>query len=86
MTITANQVSQSTPLLAKIANGRTIALDAIPTFTVDDFNRMVLTNVAMGQRVAAFFGASIPNSSVTQLYIVLADDEETRAFCWQSRN
>lgn len=76
MTITAGQVSQSTPYLAKIANGRTIELDAIPTFTVDDFNRMVLTNVAMGQRVAAFFGASIPNSSITQLYIVLADDEE----------
>jgi Ni,Fe-hydrogenase III large subunit len=68
--------NQTAPLLATIANGRTIGLDSIPTLPCDDFFRVILTNVALGQRVTALFGASSKNTSVTQLYVVLADDDE----------
>lgn len=68
--------SQNAPLLVKMTNGHAIELDEIPTVSIDDFKKMILANVAMGQRVAAYFGAPVPNTAITQIYVVLANDED----------
>jgi Ni,Fe-hydrogenase III large subunit len=64
--------------LAALTNGRAIALEAIPLLGLDQLGGAVLEAVAAGQRVAALFGAALPGSGETQLYAVLADDEQNR--------
>lgn len=64
--------------LASLGNGRAIDLEAVPTLTPDDFGRAILEAVAAGQRVAALFGAATDQCEVTQLYVVLADDEQNQ--------
>lgn len=66
--------------LATMTNGQAIALDSIPMLTLDDFASAVLDGVAAGQRVAAMFGAPAQRSDVTQLYVVLADDEQNHLY------
>lgn len=61
--------------MAMLTNGRSIALDAIPTLAQGEFERAVSNAVAEGQRVAAFFGAPTQSVGVTSLYVVLAQDE-----------
>ena len=65
---------------AKLTNGRAVGIDAIPTLAFDGFKQIVLDGVAAGQRVSAMFGDSIPQSEVTQLYVVLADDEQNQLY------
>jgi Ni,Fe-hydrogenase III large subunit len=66
------------PSLATLTNGRAVPLEAIPTLTLDDFERAVLAGVATGQRVTAMFGAATRRAEVTQRYVVLADDDQNR--------
>ena len=64
--------------LAVLINGRSIELDAVPLSTVEDLQGAVLESVAVGRRVAALFGAPTARADVTVLWVVLADDEESR--------
>ena len=64
--------------LATLRNGRAIELDAIPMLAFEDFECAVLAGVEAGQRVAALFGASTRRTGVTQLYVVLVDDAQSR--------
>lgn len=64
--------------LATLTNGRAIESAAIPTFAFEDFERAILDGVAAGQRVTALFGAPCVRAAATQLYVVLADDEQNR--------
>ncbi|MDO8303359.1 MAG: NADH-quinone oxidoreductase subunit C [Sedimentisphaerales bacterium] len=65
---------------ATLTNGRAIPLDGIPTLVFDGFKQAILDGVAAGQRVSAMFGDSIPQSEVTQLYVVMADDEQNQLY------
>jgi len=60
---------------ATMTNGRAIRLSLIPTLAFEDFKQAILDSVAAGHRVSAMFGDSVPQSKITQLYIIMADDE-----------
>ncbi len=63
--------------LAKLVNGRAIALDAIPVLAPEVLADITVDAVTDGQRVAAMFAASTgqpPHS--TELYVVLVDDNQ----------
>jgi Ni,Fe-hydrogenase III large subunit len=64
--------------LAAIGNGRSIDRNAIPELSLADFHEAILEAVAAGQRVASLFGAAGPQDETVQLYVVLADDRESR--------
>jgi len=76
MTVSAPVSNRTEPLLATTSNGGVLPIDSIPLSTFDELSQQIRTEVAFGQRVAAFFGVSVPNSTNTQLFVVLADDEE----------
>ena len=63
---------------ATVTNGRSAELSAIPTLALADLQRVVLEGVAEGQRVAAMFGAPSARVATTELYVVLADDANSR--------
>lgn len=65
------------PQFATTVNGRAVSLTAIPTLSHDVFNREIIAKVALGSRVAAFFGSPGSIASSTELYVVLADDDES---------
>ena len=64
--------------LATVGNGRSINRSAIPELPLTDFQQAILDGVAAGQRVASLFGAADPSGEILQLYVVLADDKESR--------
>ncbi|MHB0946393.1 MAG: hydrogenase large subunit [Sedimentisphaerales bacterium] len=64
--------------LAKLTNGRAVKLDAIPTLEFEGFKQAILDGTAAGQRVSAMFGDSTEQADITQLYVVMADDEQNR--------
>ena len=64
--------------LATLTNGKAVALEAIPTLALEDFQRAILDGVAGGLRVSALFGSSTGQPDVTELYVVLADDQRNR--------
>lgn len=61
-----------------LTNGSAIPLGRVPTQTVDVFQQAILDGVASGQRVCALFGDSTPHAGKTQIYVVMADDEQSR--------
>ncbi len=63
-------------VLAPLTNGRAVALDAIPTVDYDDLGAAILDAVAAGGRVAALFGVATADPDLSELYAVLADDQE----------
>jgi Ni,Fe-hydrogenase III large subunit len=63
--------------LATLGNGRAVARAEIPDLALADFQRAIATSVGRGQRVAALFGLPGDAESVV-LYVVLADDEQSR--------
>ena len=65
---------------ATLTNGRAVGLDVIPTLVFDAFKQTILDGVATGQRVSAMFGDSTSQSEVTQLYVVMADDEQNQLY------
>jgi Ni,Fe-hydrogenase III large subunit len=67
-------------LLATLTNGRAIELGTIRTLPLDDCQQAIIDGVAAGQRVAAMFGVATGRAEVTQLYVVLADDQQNRLY------
>ena len=68
---------------AQLANGRALPLEDLPTLALDGFQQAILQGVASGQRVCALFGDASPHAGMTQLYVVMADDERNRL--WAGR-
>ena len=64
--------------LATIGNGRAINRSAIPELSVGEFQQAILDAVEVGQRVASLFGVANPQDEAVRLYVVLADDQESR--------
>ena len=64
--------------LPTIGNGRAIDRSAIPELPVEAFQQAILDAVDVGQRVASLFGVANPQGETVRLYIVLADDQESR--------
>ncbi len=75
MTVSAS-VTKSNSALAITNNGTALKLDDIPELSIEQFDQAILTSVAFGQRVSALFGLPGENASETDLYVVLADDED----------
>lgn len=71
---------QNNPRFAILTNGRAVGLDTIPTLAIDDFEQAILESVAAGHRVSAMFGVSTRRAEVTQIYVVLADDEQNQLY------
>lgn len=69
---------------ASMLNGRAMELQAIPTLALNALGRAVIDAVASGQRVAAMFGDVGPRPGMTQLYVVLADDNHNRLHVGQA--
>ena len=61
---------------ATLTNGVAVDLAEIPTLGFEDFERAILRSVALGGRVVALFGEPTRMPGLTQLYVVLADDEQ----------
>ncbi|NLE02245.1 MAG: hydrogenase, partial [Fibrobacter sp.] len=68
---------KSNALTAKAINGEVIPVNEIPLLTMEQFDQLVKSESAFGQRVAALFGTPVSASSKVQLFVVLADDEES---------
>lgn len=64
--------------LTALTNGSAIPLETVRTLSFDDFERAVISGVKRGQRVAAMFGASSRKAGLTEIYVILADDEQNR--------
>lgn len=75
MTVSTS-VTKSNSALAITNNGTALKLDDIPELSIEQFGQAILTNVAFGQRVSALFAVPGKNISETDLYVVLADDED----------
>jgi Ni,Fe-hydrogenase III large subunit len=58
-----------------MTNGRSVELDAVPDFSMDDFRQAILAGVSEGQRVVAMFAAAANRPEAVDLYVVLADDD-----------
>jgi len=63
---------------ATLNNGRSIALEAIPSLPIEAFGNALLDAVADGARISALFGAADPASGSVRLYALLADDARNR--------
>ena len=64
--------------LAVIGNGRAIDRTEIPELTGPEFRQAILDAVADGQRVVSLFGTAEDRADAVRLYLVLADDRESR--------
>jgi Ni,Fe-hydrogenase III large subunit len=64
--------------LAIIGNGRAINRSDIPELTTEEFQQAILDGVEVGQRVASLFGVASAEDQAVRLYVVLADDQESR--------
>lgn len=76
---------ENTLHLAMLTNGRAIPLDTIPILAWEHFAQAIFDGVAMGHRVSALFGAATRQPEVTQLYVVLADDEQNQLYVGQTQ-
>jgi Ni,Fe-hydrogenase III large subunit len=75
MTVTT-AIPKSNPVLAIMNNGSVLKLDEIPDLSIEQFDQAILTSVAFGQRVSALFAVPGEDSSKSDIYVVLADDED----------
>ncbi len=71
-------MTQNTVSFAQLTNGRAVGLETIPTLGFDRFKQAIIDGVAAGQRVSAMFGDTAAHSEGTQLYAVMADDEQNQ--------
>lgn len=69
-------MSQEGAPTATLTNGRSIDLNSIPTIACDDFERVILSAVAEGKRVAALFGVTTGQITKTSVFAVLAHDQQ----------
>ncbi|MCF7955074.1 MAG: NADH-quinone oxidoreductase subunit C [Phycisphaerae bacterium] len=70
---------------AKITNGQTVQLNAVPILVFDQFRQAIIDGVATGQRVSAMFGDSTVQSESVQLYVVMADDEQNQLYAGRTQ-
>jgi Ni,Fe-hydrogenase III large subunit len=61
-----------------LTNGSAVPLERVPSQTLDGFQQAILEGVASGHRVCALFGDASPHAGKTQIYVVMADDEQGR--------
>jgi Ni,Fe-hydrogenase III large subunit len=64
--------------LASLVNGRAIDRGAIPRMSMQEFQEAIVASVGAGQRVVSLFGAAGADESRVELYVVIADDQESR--------
>jgi Ni,Fe-hydrogenase III large subunit len=64
--------------LLQLANGQAVPLDEVPLLTPEDFGETICFSVENGWRVNACFASAGATPEQTEMYIVLADDEENR--------
>ncbi len=76
---------QSNLPFATLTNGRAVPLDTIPTLAFNEFRQAIFDNVALGRRVSSLFGVSPRQTIATELYVVLADDEQNRLYVGRTR-
>jgi len=59
-------------------NDRSVALKSIPTLPFSEFAQVIQTAVDADQRVSAFFGVATRKPEITELYAILADDQQSQ--------
>jgi len=64
--------------LASLVNGRAIDLGVIQRLSMEALQGAILASVEDGQRVVSLFGVAAADERVVQLYVVIADDQESR--------
>lgn len=62
---------------ATLTNGRAITLDAIPTLPFDALAETVVRSVEAGGRISSLFVAAMAGLPAPQLFVVLAEDEQS---------
>lgn len=71
--------------LATLGNGRAMDRAAVPELAFEELQAAVIAGVERDCRVAAFFGLADPDPSAVQVYLVLADDQQSRLRLARSR-
>jgi Ni,Fe-hydrogenase III large subunit/Ni,Fe-hydrogenase III component G len=64
--------------LAEMSNGRAINRAAVPELSLEDFQQAILAGVGRGERVVSLFGMVDPDPAAMEVYLVLADDHQSR--------
>jgi Ni,Fe-hydrogenase III large subunit/Ni,Fe-hydrogenase III component G len=72
--------SSSSPLnqLANLGNGRAVDRTSVPELSLEDFQQAIVDGVERDHRVAALFASLDSDPNVVNLYLVLANDQESR--------
>lgn len=78
-------MSDSSNEMVSTINGRAVAMENIPRHDEADFRRIVLRETAAGRRVVSFFGADPEAEPGLDLFMVLADDEQSRLNIFSTR-
>lgn len=71
--------------LAPLTNGQALALDAVPTLTIDVLTRTIVDAVTAGWRVTAMFAATLEDAPDPQLFVILVDDEHSQLYAVRAR-
>ncbi|HVT88675.1 MAG TPA: NADH-quinone oxidoreductase subunit C [Tepidisphaeraceae bacterium] len=64
--------------LVVLANGRAIKRNALPELSCEEFQQAILDGVDRDYRVAALFGTADADPSIVHVYVILADDQQSR--------
>ena len=70
-------MTTATPM-ATLGNARAIERSAVPELPIAQLQEAILTAVAAGQRVASLFAARCAEAESVRLYVVIADDRQSR--------
>jgi Ni,Fe-hydrogenase III large subunit len=73
------------PALAVLDNGRAIDRASVPELSLHEFQRAILAGVERDQRVVALFGMADTTGAAVRLFVVLADDQQSRLRLAQTR-
>jgi len=68
--------------MKELSNGQSIALADIPFYTYSAFTDAIITAVAKGRRINAFFG--MPQGNAVEVFVILSDDDRGRLFVGRS--
>ncbi|MGA2229341.1 MAG: NADH-quinone oxidoreductase subunit C, partial [Tepidisphaeraceae bacterium] len=71
--------------LATLNNGRAIDRAGVPELETGDFQQAILNGLERGMRVAALFGVAEAAGAGVRLFVVLADDDQSRLRLAQTR-
>ncbi len=61
---------------AILYNARSLKLDKVPWYALDQFQTLIVQGVANDQRVSAYFGVASEQPDAVDLYVILAHDSE----------